>query len=180
MPYQNPTPEFSRPLDFTRVPPQGSIEKISAEPKECADLARRFGLPALHGLEAELAVSRWRGEGLKIKGRFAADIDQACVVSLDIFRSVLSDKFESYFLPVGSSIANSAVIEQGDAEPFENGIIDMGEVVAEAVALALDPYPKKPGVTFADVIEDEAAGGPGKRPERNPFAGLESLKKGKG
>jgi len=179
MPYHNPAPEFSRPLDVTRVPPQGSTEKISAEPRECADLARRFGLLALHGLEAELKVSRWRGEGLKIKGRFSADIEQTCVVSLDIFRSTLSDEFESYLLPAGSA-AGAALIEEGDAQPFENGIIDMGEVVAEAVALALDPYPKKPGVAFADVIEDEDAAGSDQEAERNPFSSLEHLRKGKG
>ncbi|MGE4253197.1 MAG: DUF177 domain-containing protein [Parvibaculaceae bacterium] len=180
MPQPHLQPEFSRPLDVTRVPPQGSLETISAEPQECADLARRFGLPALHGLTAELRVSRWRGEGLKIKGRFIADLDQTCVVSLDMFRSTLSDGFEGYFLPAGTSAgANGALIEAGDAEPFENGIIDMGEVVAEAVALALDPYPKKPGVTFADVIEGEAPEA-GNEVERNPFAGLSRLRKGKG
>jgi uncharacterized metal-binding protein YceD (DUF177 family) len=178
MPHHNPASEFFRPLDVTRVPPQGSTEKISAEPRECADLARRFGLPALRALEAELKVSRWRGEGLKIKGRFSADLDQTCVVSLDTFRTVLADEFEGYFLPSGSA-AGAALIEEGDAEPFENGIIDLGEVVAEAVALALDPYPKKPGVTFDDVIEDEAAADSGKEAERNPFSGLERLRKGK-
>ncbi len=179
MPYHAPPPEFSRPLDITRVPPQGSTEKISAEPKECADLARRFGLPALHSLEAELKVSRWRGEGLKIQGRFTADLDQTCVVSLDIFRSLLRDDFGGYFLPAGSA-AGAVLIEEGDAEPFENGIIDMGEVVAEAVALTLDPYPRRPGVTFAGVIEDEEASEPGKTKEGNPFADLDTLRKGKG
>jgi uncharacterized metal-binding protein YceD (DUF177 family) len=181
MPYHDPAPEFSCPLDVTRVPSRGSSEKISAEPQECADLARRFGLPALHSLEAELKVSRWRGEGLKIKGRFTADLDQTCVVSLDIFRSLLAGEFESYFLPAGSSGgAEIALIEEGDAVAFDNGIIDMGEVVAEAVALALDPYPKKPGISFADMIEDEQASGAGKDAERNPFAGLQTLRKGKG
>jgi uncharacterized metal-binding protein YceD (DUF177 family) len=181
MPYHDLAPEFSRPLDVTRVPPQGSTEKISADPPECADLARRLGLPALHSLEAELKVVRWRGGGLKIKGRFTADLDQTCVVTLDVFRSLLRDEFESYFLPAGSSAgAETALIEEGDAEPFNNGIIDMGEVVAEAVALALDPYPRRTGVSFASVIEDEPAAGPGKDAERNPFAGLETLRKGKG
>jgi hypothetical protein len=180
-PQQDPEFEFSRPLDVTRVPPQGSLEKVSAEPQERADLARRFGLPALHSLEAELRISRWRGEGVKIKGRFTADLDQTCVVSLDIFRSLLSDGFESYFLPARTSAgAESAVIEEGDAEPFVNGIIDMGEVVAEAVALVLDPYPKKPGVSFADVIEDDGPSRAENSPQGHPFAGLERLRKGKG
>lgn len=181
MPHHNHQFEFSRPLDVTRVPPQGSLEKISAEPQECADLARRFGLPALHSLEAELEVSRWRGEGLKIKGRFTADLDQTCVVSLDTFRSLLSDEFESYFLPAGTSAdADIAVIEEADAEPIANGIIDMGEAVAEAVALALDPYPKKPGVSFTDVIEADGPSGTENKPEGHPFAALDQLRKGKG
>jgi uncharacterized metal-binding protein YceD (DUF177 family) len=180
MSYRSATPEFSRPLDVTRVPPHGSLETIEAEPTECASLAERFGLPALHSLKAELQASRWRGEGLKLKGHFTADIEQTCVVSLDQFRSTFSDEFESYFLPVGASPgANTALIEEGDAEPFENGIIDMGEAVAEAVALALDPYPKKPGASFADVVEDD-----GQKDETDaaakgkPFAGLGRLKQG--
>jgi hypothetical protein len=148
--------EFSRPLDITRVPAQGCTEKISADAKECAALALRFELPAVHALAAELQISRWRGEGLKIKGRFTFDLEQTCVVSLDIFRSTLTDTFESYFLPVKKAAgADGIVIEESDAEPFENGIIDMGEAVAVAAALALDPYPKKPGVSFADIVDDK-------------------------
>lgn len=181
MPYQSPELEFSRPLDVTRVPPQGSTERIEAEPPECAALAQRFGLPALHGLEAELKVSRWRGEGLKIKGSFTVDLDQTCVVSLDIFRSTLAGEFENYFLPAGSSAGTDrTAIAEGDAEPFEHGIVDMGEAVAEAVALALDPYPKKPGITFADVLEDKASSEAAEPSEASPFAGLERLRKGKG
>ncbi len=169
-------PEFSRPLDVTRVPAHGCTERISAEPKECTALAQRFGLPTIHALAAELQVTRWRGEGLKIKGRFTVDLEQICVVSLDMFRSTLADEFESYFLPAGKVAGkDDAAIEDGDAEPFENGIIDMGEAVAEAVALAIDPYPRKPGVAFADVVESASS-----TEERNPFAGLGRLKKDKG
>jgi len=177
---QTPLIEFSRPLDVTRVPPQGCTETIAAEPKECEALAGRFGLPAIHSLTAELKVSRWRGEGLKFNGHIKADIDQTCVVSLDVFRAVLDDRFESYFLPARSMAgADEAAIEESDAEPFENGIIDMGEVVAEAMVLALAPYPKKPGVDFIDQVEPESAPSEGES-SRNPFAGLSRLKEGKG
>lgn len=177
---QTPQIEFSRPLDVTRVPPQGCTETVTADPKERQALAERFGLPSIHSLWAELRISRWRGEGLKFKGHIKVDIDQTCVVSLDVFRSTLEDRFESYFLPARSMAgADQATIEESDAEPFENGIIDMGEVVAEAMALALDPYPKKPGVDFTDRLEpeSEATGG---ESSRNPFAGLGRLKEGKG
>lgn len=178
---QNLPPEFPRPLDVTRVPAQGCIEKIAAEPQELESLAVRFGLPALYSLVAELKVSRWRGEGLKIKGRFTADLDQICVVSLDTFRSTLADEFESYFLPARTVAgADGISIEEGDAEPFADGIIDMGEAVAEAVALALDPYPKKPGVAFTDVIEAGEPAASGEPAQESPFAALGRLKEGKG
>ena len=30
-------------------------------------------------------------------------------------------------------------------EPIENGIIDLGRVATDALYLAVDPYPRKPG-----------------------------------
>ena len=35
-----------------------------------------------------------------------------------------------------------------------NGRIDLGQLAAEFLALGLDPYPRKPGVEFAPVVED--------------------------
>jgi hypothetical protein len=46
--------------------------------------------------------------------------------------------------------------------------VDIGEVVAETLALDLDPYPRKPGEAFAEHVEDAAA--PGENP--SPFAVL--------
>jgi uncharacterized metal-binding protein YceD (DUF177 family) len=171
--------EFSRPLDVTHVPAQGSAERLSAEPQECAALAERFALPAIHSLMAELKVSRWRGEGLKVAGQFCAELDQTCVVSLDVFTSTLSDRIESYFLPMGSGPGADTIIEEGDAEPFTNGIIDLGEVVAEAMALALNPYPHKPGVSFSDIVgpDHEAQGN---ERQLSPFADLGRLKRERG
>ena len=36
-----------------------------------------------------------------------------------------------------------------------NGVIDLGEMVAETLALDLDPYPRKPGVSFDEPAPDE-------------------------
>ena len=37
-------------------------------------------------------------------------------------------------------------------------MIDIGEVAAEFLALALDPYPRKPGVEFAPPEEEAPTG----------------------
>ena len=43
-------------------------------------------------------------------------------------------------------------------------------LAAEFMALGLDPYPRKPGVAFAEIVDDEVI-------EESPFAQLAGLKK---
>ncbi len=57
-------------------------------------------------------------------------------------------------------------------EPIVEGRIDIGEAVAQQLALALDPYPRKPGISLEDVIGNAAAGDD--RPA-SPFAVLAGL-----
>lgn len=158
-------PEFSRPLQVDRVPKAGSTEKITADTAECEMLAKRMKLPAIHALSAEIRATPWRGGGLKLEGHLTADIEQVSVISLETFRETLSIPIARYFLPPGAVVENE---EEDDADPIENGWIDLGEVAAETLALDLDPYPRKPGEAFAEHIED--AGEPQER--ESPFAVL--------
>jgi hypothetical protein len=136
--------EFSRPLLVDRVPRKGSHEVFAAEPKECAALAKRFDLPALHSLKAHLIALPWRGGGLKVTGKIEADIEQVSVISLEAFRTTPKFEVERYFLP--PKILVDAV--EDDADPIENGEVDLGELVSETLGLELDPYPRKPGEAY--------------------------------
>ena len=84
----------------------------------------------------------WRGGGFKVKGEVKADITQVSVVSLEEFRSEVTFDVERYFLPH----VNAESDEEIDA--ISDGIIDIGEVVAETLGIELDPYPRKPGESF--------------------------------
>jgi uncharacterized metal-binding protein YceD (DUF177 family) len=136
--------EFSRPLLVDRVPRKGSHEVFAAEPKECEALAKRFNLPALHSLKAHLIAMPWRGGGLKVTGTIDAELDQVSVISLETFTSTTKCEVERYFLP--PKILVDAV--EDDADPIENGEIDLGELVAETLGLELDPYPRKSGEAY--------------------------------
>lgn len=160
-----PTPEFSRPLQADRVPKAGSVETLEAEPKELKALANRMKIPAIHALTAEIRATPWRGGGIKLEGHLTADIEQVSVISLEAFRETVSIPVSRYFLPPGAVAENG---EEDDADPIEGGHIDLGEVVAETLALDLDPYPRKPGEAFAEHVEDE--GGRDETP--SPFAVL--------
>jgi uncharacterized metal-binding protein YceD (DUF177 family) len=159
----NPAPEFSRPLQADRVPKAGSVEKLEAEPQELKALAKRMKLPALHSLVAEIRATPWRGGGIKLEGHLTAAIEQVSVISLEAFQETVSIPVSRYFLPPGAVVEND---EEDDADPIDNGFIDLGEVVAETLALDLDPYPRKPGEAFAGQVEDDGA--PGE--SQSPFA----------
>lgn len=141
-------PEFHRPIEVARVPNLGSHEKIAADAKELKALAKRLDVPALHALSAELHVKPWRGGGFKVSGLLKADVEQVSVISLEAFRQVGNFQVERYFLP--ASAAHGANESDEDIDIIQGGIIDIGEVVAETLALELDPYPRKPGESFAD------------------------------
>jgi uncharacterized metal-binding protein YceD (DUF177 family) len=144
------TPEFSRPLNVDRVPRTGSHERLTAEPAECAALAKRLDLPMLYSLTALLKAQPWRGGGLKLSGDLEVDLDQTSVVSAEVFRTKVKIPVLSYFL----SPKDATYDGDEDAEPIVNGHIDLGEILAEILSVELDPYPRKPGEVFVPIIED--------------------------
>jgi uncharacterized metal-binding protein YceD (DUF177 family) len=170
---KKPETELSRPIDVARIPQTGCDEVVTADPEERACVARRLGLPAIHRLTADLALSRWRGEGAKVMGTIAAEVEQICVVTLEPFRTGITETVERYFLPDGGTATDDA-----DVDVLEGGVIDLGEVVVESLTLAIDPYPRKPGAVFED------RGDPGEPDESDekhgsPFAALSALRSGK-
>jgi uncharacterized metal-binding protein YceD (DUF177 family) len=152
-----PKLEFSRPLITDRVPRMGSHEVFAAEPAECAALAKRFGIPAIQAIKAHLIALPYRGGGIKVTGKIEAEIEQISVVSLEVFSSTPKFSVERYFLP--PKILVNAI--EDDADPIENGEIDLGELVAETIGLELDPYPRKPGEFYdnpeldSDEVDDK-------------------------
>lgn len=157
-----PSTEFPRPIEVARVPNLGSHEKLMADPKECIALAKRLDIPAIYSLTATLKAKPWRGGGLKVTGELSADLNQLSVVSLEAFRSQVVFPVERYFL----NIPPSAEFEfDEEIDPIIGGIVDLGEIVAETLALELDPYPRKAGEVFQPVLEDA----PTDAEKRNPF-----------
>jgi uncharacterized metal-binding protein YceD (DUF177 family) len=159
--------EFSRPLDVGRVPKLGSYEKLSATDGECIALATRLLVPKIHAIKAELKAQPWRGGGLKVFGKATVDLDQESVVSLETFRSILEVAVERYYLNVAGDQDLDSELE---IDPIEHGIVDLGELVSESIALELDPYPRMQGESFEPFIESDP-GDDDKPP--NPFAVLQ-------
>jgi uncharacterized metal-binding protein YceD (DUF177 family) len=167
--------EFSRPLPLERLS-SGAIEiEVSADARERAALARRFDLVALDRLSAVLRVSRDKGP-IRVEGHLDADVTQTCVVSLEPVRSELHEDFVQLYTPDPAPAPSHVVaVEPGEdetPEPLGPEGLDLGDAVAQQLALALDPYPRAPGAAPPqDLAEPES-----EAPATGPFEALRTLK----
>ena len=117
-------------------------------------VARRLDLLALSRFEARVRLCAWL-DGAILRGDWTADLQQACVVTLEPVAASLSGTFELRLLPVGSSNAPEegpdAVIDPLADDPpdlIEGPVIPVGDYLVEHLALELDPFPRRPGAVF--------------------------------
>ena len=136
-------------------------------------IAKALKLVRLDRLEADLDLSGWF-DGVRIDGRWRADITQTCGVSLEDFDTALSGEFTVRAVPEGSRHALPPETEleidvDADDPPdvLESVAIDLAAYVVEHLSLEIDPFPRKPGAVFEP---------PAPEVERSPFAALLKLK----
>jgi uncharacterized metal-binding protein YceD (DUF177 family) len=170
------TPELSRPLHVEKISAGGVEEAILANEEERKKLSERFGLLSLPMLEAQLAVAHARGGMFAVKGHMSADVVQQCVVTLEPLPAHIEQDIDILyadpeFLEPGESPPHALDVDDEETEAIVNGIIDLGELVSQNLGIALDPYPRKPGLAFVEAEYGEA---PEAMP--NPFAKLAELK----
>jgi uncharacterized metal-binding protein YceD (DUF177 family) len=165
------SPEFSRPID--RRHPKEKPVGIAADEAERKALAKRFGLIAVHRLEAQVALQA-DGEAVNVGGRFEADIVQTCAVSGEDLPVTIAEPLSLRFVPA-SEIAEEEIElaeDELDEIPFTGHFVDIGEAVAQSLALAIDPYAAGPD---AERVRKEK--GLAGEETSGPFAALAALKK---
>ncbi len=175
------TPEFSRPLQVDQLPAKISRRTIAAESSECAAIAARLDLLELKSLSAKISLEPLARSGLiRVNGKLTAEVVQACGVTLQPIAATVEDEFHLTFGPPEAGLEEGDEIElswdsEDPPDPIIDGVIDLGEVVVEHLALALDPFPRAPDATFEPPPE------PADTPEvkANPFAVLAVLRQKK-
>jgi uncharacterized metal-binding protein YceD (DUF177 family) len=180
---RQPTPtEFSRPYRLSELQPDGASVDLEAGPEECEALARRFDVVAIDRLTARLYLKRdARDRHFLVRGSFEAGLTQICVVTLEPFEATLVDSFTARFVRDAAAAQETDVfVDVADGEPPEpisGETIDLGELVAQYLSLAIDPHPRKPGARF-DFVDAADAGDA--EEGRSPFAALKVLRGGRG
>lgn len=144
--------ELHRPVLVRRVGPEGLTIAVEASAAECAALAERMQLPKVLALSCRFDLRPGGRGAVDAVGRLRARVVQVCVVSLDEFEAAVAEDFTVRFVPEGQESEDDDP-EAVDESPYRGDAIDLGEAAAEQLALALDPYPRKPGAELPEGAE---------------------------
>lgn len=138
-------------------------------------LAAQLGLEALPALQADIEVRPWM-DGCEVLGRFRGEVTQICGVSLEPFSQEVSGEIGLRLVPEGSPNlpveppAGDIEVSLDTPDPperLEGDSVDLDALLTEHLALAIDPFPRRPDAVF-EWAPDPA--------ETSPFAALRSLK----
>jgi uncharacterized metal-binding protein YceD (DUF177 family) len=175
---RNPELELSRRLRLDRVPPAGMTLDIAADEKEREALARRFGVLAIPDLTADVTVHAERGGAWRVDGRLRATVVQACGITLEPVEQHIDESFTVRFSDQMEAVdrdTGELVVDVEAPEPLDGDSLDLGDVVADELGVAIDPFPRKPGAQLGDILPAASA----TSAEDSPFAALAGLRDGR-
>ncbi|HYP63748.1 MAG TPA: YceD family protein [Acidocella sp.] len=159
--------EFSKPVKAGHIHGEPQHFTLEAGEEARAALARRFSLPNIAQLSGQFTLRHERGGVISAQLVMRARVTQLCVITNEPFEVDIAEQAELRFVPAESLTEEEDFgpdsLAAPDEIPYENDVIDLGEALAEQLALALDPYPRKPGAVLPGEATDDETG---------PFAAL--------
>jgi uncharacterized metal-binding protein YceD (DUF177 family) len=155
-------------IDVESLAASGGVRgRVIASAEECTMLAERFGFIDLSNLSALVKITKSGPDNWSVSGKLKADVTQACVITGEPVPELVDFEIEERYARATDDGTEIDVSLDG-AEPLVDGAIDIGEIVAQSLALAVNPWPRTDGVP-----ESFEAGG---NQDTHPFAALAALK----
>lgn len=179
---------YSFKVTAAQVVDKDQTVTVRPSDQERAAIAKAYDLDGIESLAAELLLKPYRKAGLRVAGTVSAKIKQTCVVSLEPFVQDVTLDVDRTFEPHSSRPRKIRDLNEDgeieiDLETLDppdvmiDGVLDLGAVICEELALALDPFPRKPGVEFEGAGDDEEElDGSVEETKPSPFAALGALK----
>jgi uncharacterized metal-binding protein YceD (DUF177 family) len=166
----------SRRLLAISIPKAGKTIRLQANGVELEQIVDHLDLASCERVSADFTVVPSRGDLLHVTGSVKATLHQTCVITLEAFPVSINEDIDVRFAPpekldpVSKAEVERTLEDEDPPEPLDNGSIDLWAVAIDHIAVALDPYPRKPGAEMTPDVEPPA--------RESPFAALEVLKKG--
>jgi uncharacterized metal-binding protein YceD (DUF177 family) len=167
---------WSATIRLEEIPETGRHVELEASEAVRAALAKPAAVDAVERLVARFDLTRRGRDRLHVNGQVSGTVRQSCVVTLDPVVNEIDEAIEVDFVPPREPVGEAAEIDidagasDEEVEPLIGNSVDLGLLATEFFLLAIDPYPRKPGVAF-DAPQAPAD------PANHPFAQLAALRK---
>jgi uncharacterized metal-binding protein YceD (DUF177 family) len=143
-------------------------------------MAADLGALGLRKLRFDGEITPEGRHGYRLAGNLGATVIQACVVTLDPVTTRIDTKVSRSFAPDTQAYAAGSETEMAeedaDAPDPLGSVIDLSQILTEALAIALPDYPRKDDAA----LEGAQFTAPGIAPmtdaDARPFAGLAALR----
>jgi uncharacterized metal-binding protein YceD (DUF177 family) len=173
---------LSQTCNLARLGNAGDTVAIATDQAQRAAIARWADVLSLENFSAQVEIRKSELNRFTLAFVMQADVTQACVVTLDPVPAHLEHRFrrELHFTgqvrrkaPAAESVPDVVLesLEEEGPEEIESLHYDLAGPLLEEFVLALEPYPRRPGVAFEPP-------GDGFEPPESPFAVLKGLKSG--
>jgi hypothetical protein len=170
-------PPLERFYDLSALSEAGYDVTIGARSDELERLARWEDVPEVTRFEGRIALRRLSQSRFSYEALLEADVVQECVVTLAPVESRIARRFTRilHLMPKFHRHADQggavtlAAADDDAPEEIESPRYDLAGPLLEEFSLAIDPYPRAPGVEFR-APED------GREQPESPFAVLERFK----
>ena len=142
-----------------------------------AALANDLGIRGIKKLTFSGDIQPDGSRDLRLKAVLGATIVQDCVVTGDPVTTRIDEEIERRYLSDMPDIEDAEIEmpEDENADPMPVSL-DLRDVMAEALSLALPPWPRADGVEPVDFSVTEPGKAPMTDEDTKPFAGLASLR----
>lgn len=146
------------------------------EAKDRAALATDLDLLGLSALELTGEIRPAGRDELLLEARLTARADQPCSVTLVPVPAVIDEPVRRRYV-AGLDLPEADEVEMPEDDTIEPmpEVIDLAEIAAEALALALPLYPRAPGVEFAQALHAGDGVAPLSDTDVKPFSALQGL-----
>lgn len=173
LPYTHPV----RPAALSTSAPT-SFELVPSA-QDCNAIAAYLGLTGLRKLRFTGALRPLGKRDWQMQAQLGATVVQDCVVTLAPVTTRLEDTVDLRWLQnmpeTDTTLSEVEMAGDVSTEPLTE-VIDLGQVMIEALALALPQYPRAEGAQTGELIFTEPDAKPMTDEDAKPFAGLAALR----
>lgn len=146
-------PPLSSIYNLSDLSEAGDEVLIRPNAEQLARIAAWAGVNAVEDFDAKVTLRRQSANRFAYEGQLSADVVQSCVVTLEPVHSnlALTVARALHFIKLPKRIAAShepSPPSDEGPEEIQDSHYDLAGPLLEEFALAIDPYPRCPGVLF--------------------------------